>query len=147
MALILRASIVGIFTFSKHGRFFFKKVAKVTSSSFFSNGCQQLMFYPSDVILQDFIGKLESMGKSSGDAQLCGLADRSKLRLKALRRLLDGERKLMRETREFWEMEGDKFADLKTPARRVILDSLNKPVNLSQASSLSKHRQVSMSTT
>ena len=106
------------------------------------------MFYPSDVILQDFIGKLESMGKStSGDAQLCGLADRSKLRLKALRRLLDGERKLMRETREFWEMEGDKFADLKTPARRVILDSLNKPVNLSQASSLSKHRQVSMNNT
>ena len=105
---------------------------------------QHLLFYPSDV-LYDYVAKLDQIQdhcttNTEAIIRLKNLTEKTKLRLKTLRKFLDSERKLMRETREFWEMEGERFPGLKNPSRRLILDSLNKPVSLAHASSFSKHR-------
>lgn len=59
--------------------------------------------------------------------------------LRTFNRDIEREKKLMTRTCEFWEIAGHKLTGLKTPSRRIVLDSRVVPIGVSNAASFSKN--------
>ena len=59
--------------------------------------------------------------------------------LKSSKKFIEREQKSMKKTREFWEVAGSRFSSLKRPTRRVVLESKECSVTVSNSTSFSKH--------
>ena len=104
---------------------------------------QKLLLYPVNLV-NEYISCLNNMSKTEKNESICNptknnALEKCILSLKAAKRAIENEQKMMNETIEFWESCNGKFLDLRAPTRRVILDSRHTPISLSNAGNFSKH--------
>ena len=98
---------------------------------------QQLLFYPCDVLLPQYLDILKTCDSEQG------WMDKSRACVTSLRAFCESEQAKMAATRDFWDKEGGAFVGLKSPSRRLMLDSVTTPgLGLVNASTFSKHRFV-----
>ncbi len=83
--------------------------------------------------------------KSLHVLKMCDLVERAAQAVKAAERTVERQRKVVEETRTFWELHGTRFLSLKHYRRRVLLDSRSVPVQVAGGGVVGRHWIVLMS--
>ena len=89
--------------------------------------------------LKHYISCLQSMIMAGSKTKSLSYINHSLAILKSSKKCIEREQKSMKKTREFWEMAGSRFSSLKRPTRRLVLESKDCLVTVSNSTSFSKH--------
>ena len=89
--------------------------------------------------LNHYISCLQSMIMAGSKNRSLSYINNALSILKSSKKFIEREQKSLKKTREFWEVAGSKFSLLKRPTRRVVLESKECSVTVSNSTSFSKH--------
>merc|ERR1719433_2429903 len=83
--------------------------------------------------LKHYISCLQSMIMAGSKTKSLSYINHSLAILKSSKKCIEREQKSMKKTREFWEMAGSRFSSLKRPTRRLVLESKDCLVTVSNS--------------
>ncbi len=96
----------------------------------------QLELYLSSFRAMTTLGRKQ---KSMHVLRMCDLVETAEHVIKATEKTIERQRKIMEETKTFWEMHGQKFLSLKDYRRRVLLNSKQVSIHVAGGSMVNRH--------